>query len=284
MARRPPRCHRRRHALIRRSSNHWKFWVVLFPIIGACALANFPGGMRGFFAAWYGETSADPYANLLPTAYWFPSRDRNNTDRIALIGNTNTVNTPSTTANGWEFNGTSQYLDMSRPTSLEPGTNAQYSMAAWVQPRGTAFGGVMGKSFTAGGDRWVIYWAASAGKFGGIADESGSATQLDDANTVSTGAWYHVAMTFDRSVSNFFLYRDGIRVASSTTFLASITNPITFAGSVNAPFRFGSYNDGSGNPGNYFSGWIDLAAVWNGRALTSNEVFNLFNDTKAGKK
>lgn len=271
--------------MIRKSSNHWKFLAVLFPIIGTCAFAQpQPGGISGFFQAWWGASTEDPYEQLLPTAYWFPSRDLNNTDRILGIASTNTVNTASTTASGWEFNGTSHLLDMGRPASLEPNTNAQYSMAAWVNPRGTSFGGVMGKSFAAAGDRWVIYWALSSGKFGSIADEGGSAFQLDDANTVSTGAWYHVAMTFDRSVSNFFLYRDGIRVASNTTFLSVSTNPITFAGGVNTPFRFGSYNDGSGNPGNYFRGWIDRAAVWNGRALTSNEVFNLFNDTKAGKK
>lgn len=259
---------------------------LLVILVGSSCLALVPGSSR-HVTAWIGlagGAESDSYETLNPTAYWYPSVDLNTTDRIGSISATNTSNQATVSANGWEFNGTSQYLDMSRPTSLEPGTNAQYSMAAWVQPRGTAFGGVMGKSFAAGGDRWVIYWALSAGKFGSIADEGAFGFQLDDANTVSTGAWYHVAMTFNRSVSNFFLYRDGIRVASNNIFLNNSTNPITFAGNVNAPFRFGSYNDGSGNPGNYFNGWIDRAAVWNGRSLTSNEVFNLFNDTKAGRK
>ena len=86
-------------------------------------------------------------------------------------------------------------------------------------------------------------------------------------------------MVLDRTQSSAFkLYRDGIQIASASA--NTITNAITFAGNQNFPFRFGSFSENI----LFWNGYMDRAAVWNGRALTSNEVFTLFNDTKAGKK
>jgi hypothetical protein len=264
----------------RKSSNRWKFFAVLFPMLGSLVFAQGPGSLTGFFQAIWGAKTLDPYENLLPTAYWYPSRDLNNTDRRLGIASTNTVNTASVTTNGWEFNGTSQRLDMGRPTEIELGTNLQYSMAAWVRASSVSgLRGIMGKTFATAGQRWGM--AQDGANHFGLIDFSGAAA-APLAGTAVTGTWYHIAFTINRSVSsNIFLYRDGVRVATGSF---TTTNAITYAGNRDVPFRFGSYNDASGTPGNFWNGFIDQAAVWNGRALTSNEVFNLFEQTRSGRK
>jgi hypothetical protein len=264
----------------RKSSNHWKFFAVLFPMLGSLAFAQGPGSQVGFFQAWWGGKSSDAYIKLSPTAYWYPSRDLNNTDRILGIASTNTVNAASVTTNGWEFNGTSQRLDMGRPTEIELGTNLQYSMAAWVRASSVSgLRGIMGKTFASAGQRWGM--AKDGANHFGVVDFTGvPATPL--AGTAVTGTWYHIAFTINRSVSsNIFLYRDGVRVATGSF---TTTNAITYAGTINVPFRFGSYNDAGGSPNFFWNGFIDQAAVWNGRALTSNEVFTLFEQTRSGRK
>jgi hypothetical protein len=268
----------------RKSSKPWKFFAVLFPMLGSLAFAQGPGSISqgGFFQAWWGAIAADPYERLLPTAYWYPSRDLNNTDRILGIASTNTVNVANVSAvNGWEFNGTSQYLDMGRPTGIEPGTNLQYSMAAWVYgfSSNTAHRGIMGKSISAGGDRWSLFALATG--FRTLVDENGAAS---DHGTVAYGSniWYHVVMTLNRaSASNHLLYVDGVLRATGTF---TDPDPITFNDGPNTPFMFGSYPASLGARDRLWNGYMDRAAVWNGRALTSNEVFNLFQDTRSGRK
>jgi hypothetical protein len=270
----------------RKGSKAWKFFAVLFPMLGSLAMAQGPGSQVGFFQAWWAGKSADPYINLLPTAYWYPSRDLNNTDRILGIASTNTVNTATVTASGWEFNGTSQRLDMGQPVEIELGTNRLYTMAAWVRHNTGNMGalaGIMGKTFTAGGDRWGLAGYESGGdRIFAVIDDN-STTLSPEANvTLNSNVWYHIALVIDRPTSNGIkLYYDGVQIAQGTF---NNTNAITFAGNVNVPFRFGSYNNSVGAPGNYWNGYIDQAAVWNGRALTSNEVFTLFEQTKAGRK
>jgi hypothetical protein len=273
----------------RKSSKPWKFFAVLFPMLGSLAFAQGPGSLSqgGFFQAWWGVVSAvDPYEKLFPTAYWYPSADLNNTDRILGIASTNTVNTASVTTNGWQFNGTSQRLDMGRPTEIEVGTNLLYTMAAWVRPATTNFGtvqGIMGKTFAATGDRWALAFATpNVIQQWGIIAEGSTITALTPTVTIQSNIWYHVALSIERGATNGVkLFLDGVQTAQGTF---NNTGSITYDGNVNVPFRFGSYNDSSGNPSFFWNGFIDQAAVWNGRALTSNEVFNLFQQTRSGRK
>lgn len=261
----------------RKSSNHWKFLAVLFPIIGTCAYAFAPGGQAGFFSAWW--KAGDPYERLGPTAYWYPSADLNNTDRILGIASTNTVNTASVTANGWEFNGSSQYLDMGRPVEIEVGTNLLYSMSAWVLPSdtlATGYRGIMGKLSINAGDRWGMY-ARQTSQFRTVLDEGGGFVAISPSGSYSTGQWYHVSITINRLITNgYILYVDGVSVGTATF---TDTDPINYTSQPNLPFRFGVWGSSE-----YWKGYIDQAAVWNGRALTSNEVFNLFEATRTGRK
>jgi hypothetical protein len=52
-----------------KSSNRWKFFAVLFPIIGTCAMAQGPGSQVGFFQAWWGKAGFRP-SNLPNLIFW----------------------------------------------------------------------------------------------------------------------------------------------------------------------------------------------------------------------
>jgi hypothetical protein len=265
----------------RKSSKPWKFFAVLFPMLGSLAFAQGPGSISqgGFFQAWWGAIAADPYERLLPTAYWYPSADLNNTDRILGIASTNTVNTASISTNGWEFNGTSQFLDMGRPTEIEPGTNLTYSFAMWIKLTGTQAGqgGLAGKvPFSNFGDRWGFFFNGTTNVAAVI--NKAPLNVNSTAKAIPTNVWHKIAFTLNRAVTNgFIFYVDGQQVSASTF---TNTNSITFAGSPNTPFNFGRSSDFFV----YYRGYIDQAAVWNGRALTSNEVFDLFEQTRSGRK
>ena len=258
--------------------------AALILVAGSCVA--FKPGSTGYSATWLsvlGGGAADPYELLEPTAYWYPSADLNNADRILGIASTNTVNAASVTTNGWEFNGTSQYLDMGFPPEIELDTNLLYSMAVWVwaPAANDSTRGIMGKTFQSNGDRWGINANSSQGHRAFI-EEGGVQVAVSGLTGYQSNIWYHLVMTVDRSQpNNFFFYRDGVLTGSASY---QDTDPVTYDGGFNVPFRFGSFNQTFGQPGFYWNGYIDQAAVWNGRALTSNEVFNLFENTRSGRK
>jgi hypothetical protein len=262
----------------RKSSKPWKFFAVLFPMLGSLAFAQGPGSQVGFFQAWWGAASAvDPYETLLPTAYWYPSRDLNNTDRILGIASTNTVNAASVSANGWEFNGTSQFLNFGKPSAIEIGTNIKYSIVYWMNAATlTGFRVPVGKiTFTGGGDRWGFYLENAT--LYAFLEEGNISRQI--GTSLQTGIWYQAAFTLNRQNTNDFrLYLDGVQVG--VTNFTDI-DPITFAATPPFDWYFGAINTG---PGTFYHGYLDRAAVWNGRALTSNEVFTLFQQTRSGRK
>jgi hypothetical protein len=50
----------------RKSSNHWKFFAVLFPMLGSLAVAQGPGSQVGFFQAWWGQSAGFPPWDATP--------------------------------------------------------------------------------------------------------------------------------------------------------------------------------------------------------------------------
>lgn len=262
-----------------------KSCLLLLSVISILSLESL-GGQRGFFAAWFGASSTsavgDPYELLNPTAYWYPSVDINRTDRILGLAPINTADLPSIDSNGFFFQGP-QYLEFGYPPELEIGTSLRYTLAAWVRATDNfGYMGIIGKSVsTSGNDRWHLRQFSS--QHSGIVSEdtSGELRNLTSAYDIMINNWYHLVFVIDRTkVNGVVLYRDGVVVQTSTWINS---NPITYDGG-NGPFRIGSYGDSLGNPASGWKGHIDQAAVWKGRALTAEEVSNLFEETRSGRK
>jgi hypothetical protein len=71
-----------------KSSNRWKFFAVLFPMLGSLAMAQGPGGPT-FFQAWWGAASAFKPTSLPNLIFWIDASQANtvNVDggRVAAI-------------------------------------------------------------------------------------------------------------------------------------------------------------------------------------------------------
>jgi hypothetical protein len=72
-----------------KSSNRWKFFAVLFPMLGSLAMAQGPGGPT-FFQAWWGVKSIPSWTPLdMPNVIsWWSAYDE---DTISLVAGTNRV-------------------------------------------------------------------------------------------------------------------------------------------------------------------------------------------------
>jgi hypothetical protein len=60
----------------RKSSKPWKFFAVLFPMLGSLAFAQGPGSLTGFFQAWWGVKSGFNPAFINGLTLWLDANDR----------------------------------------------------------------------------------------------------------------------------------------------------------------------------------------------------------------
>jgi hypothetical protein len=71
----------------RKSSKAWKFFAVLFPMLGSLAFAQGPGSQIGFFQAWWGTQGFDPI-DISGIEWWIDASDATS---ISLQAGTNLV-------------------------------------------------------------------------------------------------------------------------------------------------------------------------------------------------
>jgi hypothetical protein len=92
-------------------------------------------------------------------------------------------------------------------------------------------------------------------------------------DTLASNTWYHVTVTWGGSFTstNFSLYIDGQK-KDTTTSEAGTVNSFDHS---DRPMEIGRELGQSGYTG-YFDGSVDEVGIWS-RALSSNEVFNLYN-------
>jgi hypothetical protein len=70
-----------------KSSNRWKFFAVLFPMLGSLAMAQGPGSLTGFFQAWWGAQTISP-DQIAGLEWWIDAADSTS---ISLQAGTNLV-------------------------------------------------------------------------------------------------------------------------------------------------------------------------------------------------
>jgi hypothetical protein len=181
-------------------------------------------------------------------------------------GNSNAMNyaggpTPSATVptltfanpRSLSFNGTSSYVSIATLNGLTPG-NTAHTTSAWVNvtslPANRAWILLLGNE-GAGSEHWLIDSAGVTqfGVWGG--------TQV--APSLGTGAWHHVALTFDGTTLKAYLDGSPIGAGAAATYnLAGV------------PLSVAQNHIGE----NYFNGLLDDVRVY-GRALTATEVSSL---------
>jgi hypothetical protein len=174
---------------------------------------------------------------------------------------------------GATFTGTSSYLTCGNVTKI--GTN-DYTISAWVKTANTtaAFKAIAGRGYLALLSGVGIYMEQSHTPAFAIRTASVLIVASGPA-AINTGSWVHLVGTVERGNTNGLkLYVNGNCVATN--------NPTALSGidldpGVNVPFSIAARFEPTGSGYTFFfPGSIDEVAVWN-RALSSNEVFNLYS-------
>jgi hypothetical protein len=148
----------------------------------------------------------------------------------------------------------------------------QLTIEAWINARSTNGNyGLVCKDGGAGGNngyQFVLNGNMLQGLFNSPGQPWPSAS-ISSSGIIGTGAWYHVAFTYDQSV--MMLYCNGRPVATNAIGAKAIATSISKL-----------HISGDDNNHAYFDGLIDEPSVYN-RALSAAEIAGIYNAGSSGK-
>ena len=207
--------------------------------------------------------------------YWPFSGNAND---LSGNGNNGTVNGATLTTDrfgisnsAYNYNGSTNYINVSNSTSLQ--FNGAITFSVWFNASTIPLGGVNSTSYimSKGADGGTPYsWTSflDTGVLSLTMWNSGNgnngATITNSQLTISTNQWYNVIFTFDGTNAKAYLNGQLVSTTPSTYTIFSNTYDI----------KFGRRHI-SGLP-YFFNGKIDDIGIWN-RALTQQEITNLYN-------
>jgi hypothetical protein len=211
---------------------------------------------EGMVAFWPGETDATDLIGGYSGAFYTGS----------------TPAAPSITAWGkvgsaFAFDGTN-YIQIPDAPGLQP---SQLTIEAWVFPTvlsSTNYQTVIGRgSATAAAEQWWLGVLNGVPQF--FSHDSGEPVAGPAAIPLSQ--WTHLAATFDGATK--VLYVNGVQVASQGGFGALLYAPVPVG--IGATWQ-------TNTPAYLFTGFIDEVSLYD-RALTGDEIFDIYNADIAGK-
>ncbi|PIT87255.1 MAG: hypothetical protein COU31_03880 [Candidatus Magasanikbacteria bacterium CG10_big_fil_rev_8_21_14_0_10_40_10] len=207
-------------------------------------------------------------------AYWtMDSNDMNGTAVYDKSGNGNngvSNNTPSMVSGkikeAMSFNGSSDYIQVSRVTDFAWGTTKNFTISLWFYAGSTYTG--LGSMVDADNatPRWELGVNASNLLYAQAHDGTKNATPT--IINPSDGQWHHLVAVFNRAGS-LTLYLDVDTTSAAS--MALVTGSLT----VNDKLSIGRNEGGN----NYFKDLLDDVRIYN-KALTVGEITNLYNATK----
>ena len=159
------------------------------------------------------------------------------------------------------FNGTSSYIDLGNPSSLQ--TTGSMSWSAWIYATGNPAddGQIVAQSNNAG---WQFKTSADTGQrtFGVmVSGSSSSITQRYSKTVVALNQWYYVAGVYNAAAETLDIYVNG---ALDNGALSGTVPSSQYVPDVNATI-------GKRGGGFYFNGIIDNLRIYN-RAVTAAEI------------
>jgi hypothetical protein len=222
------------------------------------AAAQEPAAPTGPAAYWrFDETAGTSAANRVAGA---PAGTHQNTPTISMTVPTLSYNTdPGATPRSLQFNGTSQGVQV---VNFETFTN--FTVACWVQRSGTTAARETIVSYKESGNSGFVLCLNEGGAnfrpriFGRINDGTANWDFIEEATTINTGAWEHLAASYDGT--DLKLYRGATLSTIAVPAGTMVQNTATTA--------IGMRNS---NDQHYFPGLIDDVRIY-GRALSAVEV------------
>jgi hypothetical protein len=253
-------------------SNRWKGFALLFPIVGmaaATALAQGPGGQRGFFQAWYGVLSAAAPSDYLH--FWNPA-SLDETDQGPGGNDATSLNFAPDSNDGWNM-GTdnNKYVLLDGP--ITNGTS--YTITAWIKPDITAMnantigGSIVNERTSSGSTRDFQLFYGSPLTYG---SELYRATIFNSAGTIESdnntnftdNVWQHVALVVNSDAGTIEVFVDGVSDGSNAL---TITPNDSYAGNA----AIGGYSPNPSLPDFKYHGSIGKVRIYQ-RALTALEI------------
>jgi hypothetical protein len=254
---------------------------------------------RGEFVGWSGISTGDLMATTNPVIVKMMTADitvrarfaapvplpqgmvafwRGETDASDLIGGHSgtfytgkTPTAPSVTPWGkvggaFNFDGT-VYVQVPSSAALKP---PQMTAEAWVSPAApTGFNAVITcGSSTSNDDTWYLGVTSGIPQFFSHGNDL-----LAAPSTIPMNQWTHLAITFDGTTKR--LYVNGSVVASKPGPGALVYDPAPVPVTIGADWALNA-------PTDHFTGWVDEVSLYD-RALTSGEIFDIYNADIAGK-
>lgn len=232
-------------------------WVGFLNILLASALCF----------TWLTPQPAFAQTSGLVAAYSFNEGSGTTVTDLSGNGNNGTINSATWTTGKYggalSFNGSSSYVDLGNPASLQLTGSMTWSAWIYAVANPADDGQIVAKSDNSSG--WQFKTSPDTGPhtFGvAVSPSSGSRTQRYSTTTRSLNTWYHVAGVYNASAGTLNIYVNGVldNGALSGTIPASQFN--NSAVNVNIGRRTGGY---------YFNGIIDEVRIYN-RALSLTEI------------
>lgn len=164
----------------------------------------------------------------------------------------------------------SQYLSISDASQSGLDITGNLSFFVWVKVESDPVGftySFMAKHKTTTSDRGYAFGYEDPKElFLNISSNGSSVTSKIQAQTLTTGTWYHVGFVYTAAAGSVSFYVNGAQVGSTQTGLpTSIFNNA-------ADFCLGAY----ANPAIYYDGMEQDAIIWS-TTLTGSEVTSLYN-------
>ncbi len=174
---------------------------------------------------------------------------------------------------GFDFNGTSSYVEASASAGLNTGTNGTgITLACWIKPADFSYRPLFEWNSGSGSDPWgVLFWiyGNAASLYADFIDINTNFNTISaPAGILTTGVFQHAAVTYDTNSGISVIYLNGT---------PQVTNNLgSFIPQTSSPLYLGFRP--AGGPATYFSGVMDDVSVFN-RALSAVEIAALW---KAG--
>lgn len=187
---------------------------------------------------------------------------------------------PGKVGQSLEVNGTSAYIDLGTPASLNLSSVNKFTLAAWVYPTAAPNGaGVISEMYSPSnatvqyeiGFDMDLPPSATSRLAIGFFDGSWKIVR-DTSMNATLNEWVFISGTWDGTTLR--LYRNGVEVTSGTP--GGSLPSANFDGVV-----VGRRHDGAGTV-NFFPGRIDDARIYN-RTLSAAEIAQLYNQSAAAK-